>query len=1213
MPKEFKYIFNNWEDELLNISHEAIECAIASAYMSIEGVDFLKKVAKRLVELSTNGKETIIKVILSDRFAPTKQEQYKILDAISSLPGVEAKIYIGNGFQHRKNFIFKTNNEIRVLVGSINITSAGFFKNLEIATVAVHDDDDIEAKRIVSEFESLWKKSLSIKEYFKVEDMANTTPKFKVGDNVKYIEKIGTINKVIEQTRSYSYKVTIEGQVKTIPEQYLEPYIDIEEVVLDEFLQKKVGTCSDYKIFQKWFRLTRPLENNLYSYLSSKTIFNPHQFVPLLRFLSPYSDKRLFIADEVGVGKTIETGIILNELLARSELDNKSPILVVCPNSLGPKWEKEMKERFRLDFEILNGNNLSYVLNKTRQDHEFPPKYNFSIVSLQLLRKVENLTILKKIDENRESPLFGMVIIDEAHHMRNTGTDSNELGNVLSGMTERMLMLSATPLNLKKEDLFNQLHILNPGVFSDWSTFENLYSPVLILNQIRKLISINNINYKGEIISKLNELNNVSLGEIIFSHPEVKDFNKRLDDSTPFTPEEITKYDRLFVSLNPLYYSFTRTKKREAIEHQVHREVLEVPITLSDKEMRFHNDFIESIKQYHKSIGKDPRTIGFITNTHRRMVSSCIPAMKDYLEWCIKENKIQKVDEYSLEIEDDSEAEFEELDPTLRAEFIRLLKEVETIKEIDSKYDGFKKIVEKIITNPETPQVIVFSFFIRTLEYLKDRLKSDGISVGVIHGKIPVIGDGKKQDRYKIMEAFKKGEYKVLLSSEVGGEGLDFQYCHAIINYDLPYNPMRVEQRIGRIDRFGQQADKIVVGNLFIKNTVDEEIYDRLYRRIRLIEDGIGELEPILGTEISDLQNIIITGRLTEKEKEEMTIRLQKYIESSRQQMDELEKSRNELLSDDYLSEPINKLTKNNFIEPSDAIQLTKMFMNYISECQFKELGKGLGEMVLSDKAVQMLNEFLQKPKNTTGYMELNPLLTPNKSIKVVFDGSIANDNPSYLFLSPTGFWVRFITHYLENEHKICKVFGLRYMSSEIGFPIGKYLVFLFEVRIEGIKREIEFQGVPIDINNLSIVKGIDFEKLPRILGTIKCFEIENTIKEIDIDNLSNVAREYLDDSLKQQREKIEEENTYKIDSIIAALQRSVDSKVKNMKEQIIHHTQKRKSEGLEPDKSYIRLTNAKIETEKSKLESKINELKKKKEMSTDYTLQGIIYLEVGE
>lgn len=161
MPKEFKYLFNNWEEEILSITHEAIECAIASAYLTSDGVDFLSKIAKRLAKFSTENPKTLIKVVLSDRFAPTEKEQLQILERIAKLPGVEARIYCGKEFQHRKNYIFRTNDEIRVVVGSVNVTSAGFFNNLEIATLSIHDEKELEVIRVVSEFESMWMKSNS--------------------------------------------------------------------------------------------------------------------------------------------------------------------------------------------------------------------------------------------------------------------------------------------------------------------------------------------------------------------------------------------------------------------------------------------------------------------------------------------------------------------------------------------------------------------------------------------------------------------------------------------------------------------------------------------------------------------------------------------------------------------------------------------------------------------------------------------------------------------------------------------------------------------------------------------------------------------------------------------------------------------------------------------------------------------------------------------
>lgn len=1213
MPKEFKYLFDHWEDELLNIAHEAIECAIASAYLSTSGVEFLSKVANRLAEFATVSSKTIIKVILSDQFAPTKAERVQILKKISNLPGVEVRIYCENAFQHRKNYIFHTNEEIRVIVGSVNATAAGLFKNLEIATLTIHEKKDPEAIKLTNEFESMWSKSKSFKNYMEVEAMSESQPRFSEGENVRYITtgKIGTINKIIKGSRSYSYKVTIDGEIRTIAERFLDPVVDIEDNLIEDLINSKFGSHADYRIFQTWFRLSKPLEGNLYSYLGSKTIFNPHQFKPLLRFLSPGSDERLFIADEVGVGKTIETGIILNEMIARGRLDYHTPILIICPNSLGPKWVREMKERFRLNFHLHDGKSLKYTLDSTLNDGIYPNNYVFSISGLQLIRRPEYFKLLKELEDKREASVFGMVVVDEAHHMRNPETDSNELGNTLSNMTEMMLMLSATPLNLRNEDLYNQMHILNPVVFPDKTTFETLQGPVIKLNRIRNLIAINSPEAKNEIFSELYELENEPLGEVISSHPMLKKFTERLKDNLPFSPEEIARYERLFVSLSPLYYSFTRTRKREALEHQIHREVWELPIKLSDEEMKFHNDALDAIKEYYLSKGGDPQAVGFILNTHRRMISSCIPAMKNYLGWCIKENRMI-IDEGEVpeEAEDDSQIDTIELDPVLKKEFLRLYKEAQELEEMDSKYDQLKQMIDKILANTETPQVMIFSFFIRTLEYLKRRLENDNFTVGIIHGDIPLQGNKESLGRYEIMDAFKKGTYKILLSSEVGGEGLDFQYCHALINYDLPYNPMRIEQRIGRIDRFGQKADKILVSNLFIKGTVDEEIYDRLYRRIHIVEEGIGSLEPILGKELSDIQAAIITGNLTELQKEEKSLRIENAIASAKIEMEEFEKYRKELLSDDYLAKPINIITDEDFVSPEDAIQLTEQCLSNWDNCKLIRTKNGCGEITLSEKVISDIEQFCRRPGNEGGYSELQPLLLPKKHIRVVFDGSIAEDNSDYIFLSPTGYWARFLTHALEQERAIRKTFKFGFKSSEVDIPIGDYLVFLFEVRMEGVRTEIEFLGVPVNIATKSVI-DIPLKSLPRILANVKGFDIDYPAEEIDPNFFLDVARDYFDQFLEDKRKVASEENRYRVESRITALKRSSEIKINKFQQQIKTHIAKRSGEGKEPEERYLRLTQARIEKEGARLDSKIKDLQKHQDLSVDYNLEAVVYLKV--
>ncbi|GAH63466.1 unnamed protein product, partial [marine sediment metagenome] len=262
-----------------------------------------------------------------------------------------------------------------------------------------------------------------------------------------------------------------------------------------------------------------------------------------------------------------ESGIILKELFERGQLDRTTPILIVCPNSLGPKWQNEMKDRFNLNFHFHNGASLRLSLKTILDEGMLPQGYTHSIVSIQLLRYQKYLLLLKELEANRHLPIFGIVIIDEAHHMRNPDTDSNEVGRLLSSLSERMLMLSATPLNLKSEDLYNQMHILNPELFPDISTFNSLQNPGRKINRLRILLSGNLEENRSEIISALSELRNDPIGSVIVRHPIFDTIKEKIESVNTLTPSDNVTIQNTLASLNPLYNSFTRTRKREALKH----------------------------------------------------------------------------------------------------------------------------------------------------------------------------------------------------------------------------------------------------------------------------------------------------------------------------------------------------------------------------------------------------------------------------------------------------------------------------------------------------------------------------------------------------------------------------------------------------------------------------------------------------------------------
>ncbi|MFT5872004.1 MAG: superfamily II DNA or RNA helicase [Clostridium sp.] len=1035
--------------------------------------------------------------------------------------------------------------------------------------------------------------------------------KFNKGQNVRIISngEIGTINEILPRNDVYGYKVTLGGKMRTYQEKYLEAFVDEESKIIEDFVFKEFGNNQDFSLFQTWYRLKRPIEGNYYSFLGSRTIFNPYQFKPLGKFISQGSEERLFIADEVGVGKTIETGIILTELLARGRLDRHSPILIVCPNSLGPKWVKEMKKRFNFNFHLHDGKSLEN-LYKTAIDGKIQNEYVWFVASLQLLRHKKFLDLLEKVAASRIMPLWSMVIIDESHHMRNSGTESNNLGNLLSSLTEMMLMLSATPLNLKDADLFNQMNILNPAMFPDAYTFNAMISPVKSLNRCRKLLMEKSNTVYGEILNEFDNLQLGPLGHAIQEHPGVKDLRKFMRMGNNMTSDDIARFDITLASLSPIDSAFTRTLKREAIEHRVTRETFKIPVILTEKEMKFHEDVIKAVKESYISRGGSSASIGFITNMPMRMVSSCIPAMKDYLHWCVSNNKM--LGEHIGDAEDDSEINTQELPSELKQEFRRLVIEAEGCEDNDTKYNDFKSPVEQLLSNLENPQIIVFSFFVRTLKYLKKRLEEEGYKVGLICGEVPLVSDGTKIGRYEIMEQFERGEFKILLSSEVGGEGLDFQFCQSIINYDMPYNPMRIEQRIGRLDRFGQKADKIIISNMYIKNTVDEKIYNILCDRIKLVEDSIGFIEPILGNRLADLQNKIIIGELSDEQIEIRTKEIEIAFAQSRIEMEKFETNRKELLGDDSFVKSMANMETTDFVKPTDAIKLTKTFLNYYEGCKYEDLDDNRGKIILSKELIQNLEQYTRTPGAQGCIEELKPLIDRRKSIEVIFNGSQAVENPNSCFLPPCGFWTKFMLKELESRNNIKKVFNIKSTTGGVLIPVDKYVVPFFEVVIEGFHSEINLAAVPVSIG-CSQVFNCNFIKFSRVLGRASQ-ETSNYVAEDiqDVESYIDIALETLEIQMQDKMQQLNMENKYKLEARIASLTKGSKVRIDRLKTKKEEHQRRFLEDGKLPSHEFIRLTEAQINNDEIGTEERINKLKDKKELVIAFSMVAIAVVDVG-
>lgn len=1035
-------------------------------------------------------------------------------------------------------------------------------------------------------------------------------PRFDIGQNVKLVTsgKIGTINKVIEGHSEYAYKLMIDGTTRVYAEKYLEPYVDTENEIIESIEANLFGDADDLALFETWFRLKKPIEGNLYSYLSSRTLFNPYQFKPLLKFISPSSEERLFIADEVGVGKTIETGILLMELLARGRIDRNQPVLIVCPNVLGPKWVKEMEDRFNLKFHLHDSRSLENMFKIFNESKHMQNPWG--IVSIQLLRTEKFMKYLEKMAAERLEPIWSLVIVDEAHHMRNSGTESNQVGHLISMLTQMLVMLSATPLNLRDEDLFNQMTILNPALFPDKQTFEALIAPVKSLNKIRRLISMRDPETKAEVLREIQDMSSEGIGKIIRNHEGVLELEHRITHSEPLSSEEVAYYDRVLTSLSPLDSSFTRTLKRESMSHRVTREVIKVPVELTDREYAFYLKTITAVQEAYLQRGGNPIALGFITNMPMRMLTSSIPAMKDYLKWSVAYDQI--VEDDPFDEEDEDEVVSQNLSPELRKIFVELISESEKLAEEDTKMDKFEELVTRMMDELENKQIIVFSFFRRTLKYLKERLQKMGYRAEIISGEVPLTTTNGVTGRYEIMERFKNKELDVLLSSEVGGEGLDFQFCQAMINYDMPYNPMKVEQRIGRLDRFGQMADKVIIANMYLKDTVDEKIYHLLYDRIQLIEDSVGFMEPIIGQQLADLQKGIFENSLTEEQIEKRTREIENALAQSKIEHMKFENGRSELLGEDKISDTIANMTTTDFVKPVDSMRLTKIFLEGQEGCSFTELEEDFCEITLSPSVAVDVEEYSKLPGSANALEELHPLLKRMKKVPVVFNGQKSLEKPGAVFLPPSGHWMKFILRYMEENQRIMKLFQLKGTSSEFELKEGEYLVPIFEVEFDGFRKELNLSAVPLDLKSEEVEK-LDYTVFMRTLGQ-KAFgkgaiELEPSALEAYLDG----ARTALESQMELKLEELRKQNKYIIESKVNSLKKGNEVRLERLMKRLDNHIRSSQREGKSPSEEFIRMVNGQIEKDEKRTKDRIDRLQDKNDLILSVSLVGVALLMIGD
>ncbi|MFQ3580902.1 MAG: SNF2-related protein, partial [Chloracidobacterium sp.] len=563
---------------------------------------------------------------------------------------------------------------------------------------------------------------------------------------------------------------------------------------------------------------------------------NPHQIeAALFVFRSPLS-KGVLLADEVGLGKTIEAGLVLCQLWA----ERRRHLLVICPASLRKQWALELAEKFNLPTVILDAKAYRErqergLLNPFEADEIVITSLHFASAHASDLRPVQ----------------WDLVVIDEAHKLRNAYRPSNRMGqNIRQALEDRRkVLLTATPLENSLLELFGLSTLIDEHLFGDLSSFRNQF-----------------VNSGGNTEELRNRLRTFSIRTLRRQVIEYIQYTQRHLITRPFTPTE--QEHKLYEAVS----AFLQRAETYALPHrQRHLTALIV----------------------RKLLASSPRAVAATLETMRdRLIAirDKLPVSDDLVERLIADEEIEEelLDEFidaprlpsggedaGLQAAEGEPAESASDRQKLLAEIDELDRYAQWARSIgiDTKTRSLIKALEigfgKMTEMGAAQKAVIFTESRRTQAYLKDFLEANGYVGRVISfngtNQEPettaiyerwlaankesgrVTGSRPVDVRAAIIEHF-RDHGQILIATEAGAEGLNLQFCSLVINFDLPWNPQRIEQRIGRCHRYGQKHDVVVINFLNEKNEADQRVYELLEEKFNLFRGVFGASDDILGS-----------------------------------------------------------------------------------------------------------------------------------------------------------------------------------------------------------------------------------------------------------------------------------------------------------------------------------------------------------------------------
>ena len=610
----------------------------------------------------------------------------------------------------------------------------------------------------------------------------------------------------------------------------------------------------------------------------------PHQ-IKILRRVAANFPKSFLIADEVGLGKTIETGLILRYLLVSQKVKR---VLILAPASIQPQWHEELREKFNLHFWSYSKGELKNPYGERSQSGEenIWNSQNLILASSHLVRRSDRTKQLL------DAQPWDLVILDEAHHARrqspqNRKETPNRLLKLMQQLREKsrsLLLLSATPMQIDAIEVFDLLQLL--GLGGHWSYGENFCNYFSTLSEkpdrqtlnFWQLMSVDYFQQGGSPCNRLQEYLQKGDRLLYYKLRDVWEKNQRVNPKQVAEDTDFIAASRQYLTVNTplkdLMFRHTRDTLRQYYQRGLldrdipHRAVRDNAITLeNNREVPLYLAVSNYVRHFYNLAQKDNRkALGFLMTLYRKRLTSSFYAIRESLQRRLEGISITEDDFHDLDDADDvilegMESYFEPADPEEIKYLEDLLDQFENTGE-DSKLSHFITILRQELIQRES--AIVFTQYTDTMDYLRTALQQlYGTQIACYSGRGGELyqnGQWRIFPKEQIKTQFREGSIKILLCTESASEGLNLQTCGVLINYDMPWNPMRVEQRIGRLDRIGQIYDTVRIHNFYYDGTVEAKVYKKLRDRIDAFQTVVGNLQPILATVPTFIEKAVMSA-----------------------------------------------------------------------------------------------------------------------------------------------------------------------------------------------------------------------------------------------------------------------------------------------------------------------------------------------------------------